>query len=163
MTMQTFALTKGRVNIFKGEILKHAKPYECLAKVGRQVDMPKNSSDTYVARRFLPYGATAANQNVFFQNGTGDRGNAMVQAHLTQEGVTPSPDSITPFDIAEVVQQYSCLYGFSDKTYNLYEDDIPEQMKIQIGERVIGANHAFHGRAGFAAIERGGGAYSGGP
>jgi N4-gp56 family major capsid protein len=34
------------------------------------------------------------------------------------------------------VNQYSCLYGFSDKTFELYEDDIPEQMKIQIGERV---------------------------
>jgi N4-gp56 family major capsid protein len=134
--MQTFALTRGRVNIFKGEILKHAKPYEVLSKVGRQVDMPKNNSDTYVARRFLPYGATAAAPNTFFPTATGDRGNTIVQAHLTQEGVTPTPDSITPFDITEVVQQYSCLYGFSDKTFNLYEDDIPEQMKIQIGERV---------------------------
>lgn len=136
MTMQVFSLTPGRLNRFKGEILSHAKPYEVLSKAGRQVQMPANNSDTYVARRFLPYGATSANQNQFFQNGTGDRGNAMVQAHLTQEGVTPSPDSIQPFDITEVVNQYSCLYGFSDKTYNLYEDDIPAQMKIQIGERV---------------------------
>lgn len=136
MTMHTFALTPGRINKFKGEVLAHAKPYEVLAKAGRQVQMPQNQSDTYVARRFLPYGATSANQNQFFQAGTGDRGNAMVQAHLTQEGVTPSPDSIQPFDISEVVSQYSCLYGFSDKTYNLYEDDIPAQMKMQIGERV---------------------------
>ena len=136
MTMQTYGLSQGRISKFKGEILAHAKPYEVLAKAGRQVQMPKNSSDTYVARRFLPYGATSANQNQFFQNGAGDRGNAMVQAHLTQEGVTPSPDSITPYDITEVVSQYSCLYGFSDKTYNLYEDDIPAQMKTQIGERV---------------------------
>lgn len=136
MALQTFALTAGRLNKFKGEILKHAKPYECLVKQGRQVQMPQNVSDTYVARRFLPYGASTASQNVFFANGTGDRGNAMTQAHLVQEGVTPSPDSITPFDITEVVQQYSCLYGFSDKTYNLYEDDIPAQMKIQVGERV---------------------------
>ena len=136
MGMQTFALTPGRINKFKGEILKHAKPFEVLTKAGRQVQMPQNVSDTYVARRFLPYGATAANQNQFFANANGDRGNAMVQLHLVQEGVTPTPDSITPFDITEVVQQYSCLYGFSDKTYQLYEDDIPEQMKIQIGERV---------------------------
>lgn len=136
MTMQTFALTPGRINRFKGEILSHAKPYEVLAKAGRQVQMPQNVSDTYVARRFLPYGATAANPNIFFQNATGDRGNTLVQAHLTQEGVTPSPDSITPVDITEVVNQYSCLYGFTDKTYNLYEDDIPAQMKTQIGERV---------------------------
>jgi N4-gp56 family major capsid protein len=136
MTMQTFALTPGRINKFKGEILKHAKPYEVLTKAGRQVPMPQNVSDTYVARRFLPYGATSGSQNQFFANGTGDRGNAIVQAHLTNEGVTPLPDSITPFDVTEVVYQYSCLYGFSDKTYNLYEDDIPAQMKIQIGERV---------------------------
>lgn len=136
MGMQTFALTAGRINKFKGEILAHAKPYEVLAKAGRQVQMPKNQSDTYVARRYLPYGATAASPNIFFPNATGDRGNTIVQAHLTQEGVTPSPDSITPVDITEVVQQYSCLYGFSDKTYDLYEDDIPAQMKVQIGERV---------------------------
>lgn len=136
MTMQTFALTTGRLNKFKGEILKHAKPYEVLAKAGRQVQMPQNNSDTYVARRFLPYGATATSPNTFFPTANGDRGNTLVQAHLTQEGVTPSPDSITPYDITEVVQQYSCLYGFTDKTYNLYEDDIPAQMKIQIGERV---------------------------
>jgi N4-gp56 family major capsid protein len=160
MTMQTFALTTARIAKYKGEILKHAKPYECLVRVGRQIEMSKNSSDTYVARRFLPYGATAAAPNIFFPTATGDRGNTIVQAHLTQEGVTPTPDSITPFDITEVVQQYSCLYGFSDKTYDLYEDDIPEQMKIQVGERVGLVNemivygklksctNAFYGGAG---------------
>src|ERR1035437_1258478 len=94
MGMQTYALTPGRVNIFKGEILKHAKPYEVLSRVGRQVQMPQNASDTYVARRFLPYGATAASPNTFFPTANGDRGNTIVQAHLTQEGVTPPPDSI---------------------------------------------------------------------
>ena len=136
MGMQTFALTQGRINKFKGEILAHAKPFECLALVGRQVQMPQNQSDTYVARRFLPYGASAASPNIFFANGNTDRSLSLIQAHMTQEGVTPSPDSIQPVDITEVVFQYSCLYGFSDKTYNLYEDDIPSQMKTQIGERV---------------------------
>ena len=55
--------------------------------------------------KFLPYGATSSSPNIFFANGTGDRGNAIVQAHLTSEGVTPTPDSITPFDVTEVVQQ----------------------------------------------------------
>lgn len=136
MTMQTYAMTAQRIGKFKGEILAHAKPFEVLSSQGRQVPMPKNSSDTYVARRFLPYGATAANQNQFFQNGTGDRGNAMTQAHLTQEGITPSADSIVPVDVTTVINQYSCLYGFTDKTFNFYEDDIPAQMKIQVGERV---------------------------
>ena len=44
MTMQTFALTPGRINKFKGEILGHAEPAEVLAKMGRQVKMPANSS-----------------------------------------------------------------------------------------------------------------------
>lgn len=143
MTMQTFALTPGRINKFKGQILAHAVPLEVLGKQGRQVMMPKNNSDTYVARRYLPYGATSTNsttQNQFFQNGTGDRGNVMAQAHLTQEGVTPTPDSITPVDITVVVQQYSCLYGFTDKTYDLYEDDIPAAMIEQVGERVTLVN-----------------------
>lgn len=140
MAIQTFALTQGRLNKFKGEILKHAVPQEVLGKGGRQVKMPKNSSDTYVARRFVPYGATAANPNVFFQNATGDRSSTLTQAHLVQEGITPTPDSIVPQDISVVMQQYSCLYGFTDKTYDLYEDDIPEAMKQQIGERVALVN-----------------------
>lgn len=144
MTMQTFGLTAGRINKFKGEILAHAVPNECLSKGGRQVKFPKNSSDTYVARRFLPYGATAAQPNQFFANGTGDRGNAMVQAHLTSEGVTPTPESITPQDVTVVMQQYSCLYGFTDKTYDLYEDDISGQMSIQIGERVALVNEMIN-------------------
>lgn len=140
MTMQTFALTPGRINKFKGEILKHAVPVEVLAKGGRQVKIPKNSSDTYVARSYLPYNSTVAQPNQFFANGAGDRGNAIVQAHIVQEGVTPAPDSITPRDVTVVLQQYSCLYGFTDKTYDLYEDDIPQAMIAQVGERVAFVN-----------------------
>ncbi len=143
MPVQSFALTPGRINKFKGEILKHAVPMEVLGRLGRQVPMPKNNSDTYVARRWLPYGATAASAstiNQFFQNGTGDRGNVIVQAHQIAEGVTPSPDSIVPQDTTVVLQQYGCLYGFTDKTYNLYEDDIPQAMREQIGERVTFVN-----------------------
>lgn len=143
MTMQNFSLTPGRINKFKGQILAHAVPAEVLGRTGRQVPMPKNQSETYVARRWLPYGATAttaSSQNQFFQNGTGDRGNAIVQAHQVQEGVTPAPDSIVPLDITVVMQQYSCLYGFTDKTYDLYEDDIPKAMIEQVGERVTFVN-----------------------
>ena len=143
MTVQTFALTPGRLNKFKGQILAHAVPLEVLGKTGRQVKLPRNNSDTYVARRWLPYGATSTDANTinrFFQNGTGDRGNAVVQANQISEGVTPSPESITPQDITVVVQQYGCLYGFNDKTYDLYEDDIPAAMIEQIGERVTFVN-----------------------
>lgn len=139
MAIQNYSLTPGRIEKFKGEILKHAVPREVLNRLGRQVGMPRNNSKTYIARRWLPYGATSTNantQNQFFQNGTGDRGNVMVQANQTSEGVTPPPDSIAPVDTTVVIQQYACLYGFTDQTYDLYEDDIPDAMSKQIGERV---------------------------
>lgn len=139
MTVQTFALVRGRINAIKGEILAHAVPRECLQRVGRQILMPKNMSDTYIARRFLPYGATSTDANTinrFFANATGNRTNAMVQAHQVQEGVTPSPDSLSVQDTTVVINQYAALYGYSDKTANLYEDDIPAEMMRQLGERM---------------------------
>lgn len=143
--MQTFALSTARIAKYKGEILSHAVPMEVLGRQGRQVRrMPKNQSDTYVARRFLPYGATAASPNTFYSNGTGDRANVIVQSHQTQEGVTPAPETIVPADSQVVIQQYSCLYGFTDKTYNLYEDDIPKEMIKQVGERVTLVNELIN-------------------
>ena len=143
MTMHTFALTPGRINKFKGQILSHAVPAEVLGKTGRQVKYDKHNSDTYVARRFLPYGAASTNSstlNQFFSAGTGNRDVAIVQAHATQEGVTGTPESITPVDVTVIQQQYSCLYGFTDKTFNMYEDDIPGEMVKQVGERVTFVN-----------------------
>src|ERR1035437_4775688 len=141
--IQTFGLAPGRINIFAGEILSHAQPKERLSRAGRQVKFPKNKSDTYVARRWIPYGATAAQPNQFFANGAGDRGQAIIQSHLTQEGVTIAPESIQPMDVSVVMQQLSCTYGFTDKTYDLYEDDIVGAMKEQIGERITLVNELY--------------------
>lgn len=143
MTVQSYLNTSWRIGKFKGDILKHAQPFEVLSRAGRQVKMPKNNSNTYVARKFLPYGASSTDANTinrFFSNGTGDRTNTMVQANQTSEGVTPVPDAITPYDTTVVIQQYSCLYGFTDQTYDLGEDDIAAAMTEQIGERVTLVN-----------------------
>jgi N4-gp56 family major capsid protein len=143
MAIQSYSTDTPRIGKMKGMILAHAEAKERLSKTGRQVQMPKNNSDTYVARRFLPYGATATNattQNQFFQAGNGDRSAAMVQANQIAEGVTPSPDSLIAVDITVVLIQYGCLYGFTDKTFLLYEDDIPDEMMKQIGERVTLVN-----------------------
>jgi N4-gp56 family major capsid protein len=143
MSVQTYTSTVQRIGKFAGKILAHAVCEEILAKLGSQIAMPKNVSDTIIFRRWLPYGATATNantQNRFFVDGNGDRGNVIVQGHQTQEGVTPPPDSIVPLDITVTMQQYCCLYGYTDKTADLFEDDIPAQMKIQIGERVAFVN-----------------------
>ena len=141
MTMQTYGLTPARYAKFKGQILKHATPQECLSRAGRQVSYPENSSDTYVARRFIPYGATASQPNTFFGTATNtDRGNLIVQAHQTAEGITPTPDNIIPQDVTVVMRQYSCLYGWTDKTAGMFEDDIPAAMKEQIGRRITLVN-----------------------
>ena len=142
MAIQNYNTSPARINKFKGEILKHATPFEVLAKLGRQVSMPKNQSETYVARRIVPYGATTNNANVFFANGVAgaDRGANLANAHVVQEGVTPSADSIVVQDITATINQYSCLYGFTDKVVDLYEDDIPKEIKTQIGERVALVN-----------------------
>lgn len=143
MAMQSFGLQAARIGKFKGKILKRAIPREILATAGRQEPLPANSSDTYVARRFLPYGATATDSssiNRFVQPGAGDRSNAIVQAHQTSEGVTPPPDNIVPADITVVIQQYSCLYGFTDKTYKFYEDNIPAEMAKQVADRIVLVN-----------------------
>jgi N4-gp56 family major capsid protein len=144
MAAHTFALTPGRLNKYKGQILSHAVPVEVLSRQGRQVEMPRNQGDTYISRRFLPYGASSSSPNTFFSNGTGDRGNAIVQAHLTQEGQTPAPESIQSMDVTTVVQQYSCLYGFTDKTFYLHEDDIPKEMIKQVGERIALVNELIN-------------------
>lgn len=141
--MQGYITAAQRIGRFAGKILAHAVCEEMLAKLGTQISMPKNVSDTIIFRRWLPYGATATNNNTInrsYQDGNGDRGNAIVQSHQTQEGVTPPPETISPADIPVVMQQYCCLYGYTDKTADLYEDDIPAQMKIQIGERVSFVN-----------------------
>jgi N4-gp56 family major capsid protein len=64
----------------------------------------------------------------------------VVQAHQTSEGVTPPPDNIAPVDYTVVMQQYSCLYGFTDKTYKFYEDDIPGEMAKQVADRMTLVN-----------------------
>jgi N4-gp56 family major capsid protein len=140
MAIQGYNTSPARINKFKGEILKHAVALEVLAKQGRQISLPKNQSETYVARRYVPYNATAGNPNIFFQNVSGDRGTAMANAHLTQEGVTPQADTIVAQDITAVINQYSCLYSFTDKVADLYEDDIPKAMVEQVGERVALVN-----------------------
>lgn len=146
MAIQSYALTPGGTEKFKGDIIKAAMVTERLSKVGRQIRMPKNSSKTYVARKWVPYNATAtkALHNQFFPTGTAqvgvDRGQAVIDANKSVEGVTPSPDSITPLDYTAILQEYSCLYGFTNQTADLYEDDIPQAMKDQIGQRITLVN-----------------------
>lgn len=129
-----------RIGKLKGEIIAHAVPVEVLGLTGKQKPMPKNVGDTVVYRRWLPYGGLATNQNTqnqFFANANNvDRSATMVAAHLTAEGVTPSADVLTPQDVTVALKQYGVLYAMTDRTVDLNEDDVPAEMKKQVGERV---------------------------
>jgi N4-gp56 family major capsid protein len=140
MALHGYDTQTARIDKFKGRLLKRAQSVEVTSRFGRQVQMPKNNSDTYIARRWLPHGGTSGNPNTFFNNVTGDRAAAYANAHLATEGVTATPETITPVDYPVVIQQYTCLYGYTDKTYNLYEDDVPAEMIKLVGERITLVN-----------------------
>lgn len=146
MAIHAYDSATWRIDEFKGRILARAMPHECLVRVGRQVQYPQNNSKTYTARLFLPYGAATTNgdtRNRFFQAGTGDRSAALVNAHRVTEGVTPAPDSITPYDISCVQQQFMVLYGYTDQTKIFGEDDIPEQEEKLTAERMALVNEQY--------------------
>src|SRR3990170_4248702 len=130
MPMQTYATPAGRINEIKGEILGHAEPVEVLALGVNMKKMPTREGDNISYRRYLPFGATTTNVN------TQNRPAAVAAAHIVAEGVTPAADSLTPVDVNVVIQQYACLYSYTDKAALLYEDDIPEEQKINAGERM---------------------------
>lgn len=130
MSGATYNSPAGRINEVKGEILAHAVPTEVLGITGVQKKMPKNEGDNITFRRFLPYGGATTSAATINQ-WVVDAG-----AHQIQEGVTPDADSITPQDISVTLQQYGCLYMYTDKVELLHEDDIPAEMKKQVGERM---------------------------
>jgi len=136
MSIHGFSLTPQRVGIIKGRILKHAMPKIVLGTCGVNDDFKKNTGDTVKYRRFLPKGSSAAQPNRFFLDGAGDRGNAYAQQHLTAEGITSSAETVEVQDITATLSQYNVLYGYSDRTFDLYEDDIPQAMTKLTGERL---------------------------
>lgn len=143
MAVHGYDTQTARIDKFKGRLLKRAQAVEVTSRFGRQVQMPKNNSDTYIARRWLPHGATTASattSNTFFNGVTGDRAAAYRDLHLASEGVTATPESIVPQDFTVVIQQYTCLYGYTDKTFHLYEDDVPAEMVKLVGERMTLVN-----------------------
>ena len=119
-----------RIGKLKGEILAHAVACEVLGITGQQRTMPKNQGDTVVYRRYLPYGATNADWK------TRNRPVASAAAHELTEGVTPTADTLTPQDISVAIKEYGCLYQLTNRTVDLYEDDVPAEMKKHCGERI---------------------------
>jgi len=128
--MQFYDTATPRIGKVKGAILKHAVPVEVLNITGNQHKIEKNMGDTVVFRRFLPKGGATTDSTTI------NRWTVTVAAHLTQEGVTPTAETIAPQDITVTLNQYSCLYSYTDKTALMYEDNIPTHMKQQTGQRM---------------------------
>jgi N4-gp56 family major capsid protein len=129
MAGNNYATQAQRIGRYKGEILKHAVPQEVLGRVGASVKkrIPKNMSDTIVFRRWLPKGATVNNPNIW---------NVVPAEHVLTEGETPNSEQILAQDITVTLQEYGVLYRFSNRTSDMYEDDIPMEMKRMCGERM---------------------------
>ncbi|MGE5524336.1 MAG: hypothetical protein ACM3SS_11520 [Rhodospirillaceae bacterium] len=130
MSTQAYTTQSGRINKVKGEMLKHAIPFEVLALGCTMKPMPKNKGDNISYRRVIPYGGATTNANTI------NRWSVTATAHEVQEGVTPAADTITYQDVNVTLKQYACLYSYTDKAAELYEDDIPNDQKVQVGERM---------------------------
>ncbi len=130
MSTQTYATQDGRINEVKGELIAHAEPHEVLALGCKMMKMPKKAGDNITYRRVLPRGATSTNANSI------NRWSVTAASHVVSEGVTPNPDNIVYHDVAVTQQQYGCLYSYTDKAAELYEDDIPADQKKEAGERM---------------------------
>lgn len=122
--------TAARIGAVKGEILAHAAPKEVLGITGEQKKLGKNKSDTIKFRRWLPYGGTTSSANTI------NRWSVTASAHVLAEGATPAAETLAAQDISVTIQQYGCLYQITDKTFDLYEDDVAGGMRKQVGERM---------------------------
>ena len=122
----------GRINRILGQMLKHAMHVEVLAKSGDMKTMPRNKGDTVIYRRWLPYGASKDSPEYNNIN----RPFVDPDEHRITEGVTPRADDIEYHDVQTTVEQYGCAYQYTDKTAMLYEDNVPQHMVQQCGERM---------------------------
>lgn len=136
MATQTYDLSgsEARIGKMKGEILKSAMPVEVLASTGVQKQMPKNKGEQIVFRRWKQYGGL---ENQFLTaTATNNAGDTFASDHILTEGVTPSADTIVPVDYTATLVEYGALYALTNKTAEVYEDDIPAEMTRQVGKRI---------------------------
>ncbi|MFA6204474.1 MAG: N4-gp56 family major capsid protein [Gallionella sp.] len=127
MASATYASPAQRIGRIKGQILKHAIHSSTVEISGEVYTQPVKQGDTVTFRQVVPFGATAAAPNTF---------STTAAAHLVQEGSTPPAESLVILDTEVQVQKYGALYGYTEKTESLGEDDIPSWMEEQLGERL---------------------------
>lgn len=120
-------------------MLEHAMPIVVLGDFGDQKEMPKNSTDTLVFRRTLPFGASTSGVGIGNQQyvGTPKTSGQLTldpTAFALTEGTTPSANTVSFQDVSVTLQNYGILFRFSSKVEHLYEDDIPAEMQKLVGE-----------------------------
>ena len=129
MGIQYYGSEPQRIGRMKGAMLAHAMSEEVLGITGRTRTMMRNGGETVLFRRVVPWGATVGANS---QN----RPVVVANQHHVQEGVTPAADTIKYVDVEVTAQQYACLYKYTDRAADLYEDRIPADMVEQTGERM---------------------------
>lgn len=133
MPGQQYSTQAGRHEKYKGRILAKAQAQEMLTKLGSQEEMPQNSSELIEWMRFLPYGGV---DNQWIAAG-GDTD--FISKHLVQEGVTPSPDSVSWTTLSATLQEIGCLYSYTNKMKYVHEEgsEVPSEMEDQAAARIV--------------------------
>ena len=116
------------------DMLAHAQPITVLGDFGTQREMPKNSTDTLVFRRTLPFGASVTGTTI--ESTSRYVGTPVIAPNSFQlgEGATPAANTVSFQDVSVTLQQYGLLFKFSSRVELLYEDDIPGEMVKLTGE-----------------------------
>jgi N4-gp56 family major capsid protein len=134
MAMQNYMTAPPRVLIKAAQdMLEHAQPIIVLGDFGVQKEMPKNSTDTLVFRRTLPFGASVTGSGIDNQQYVGTpvvNPSTMILA----EGTTPNPNTISFQDVSVTLQNVGILFKFSSKADLMHEQDIPSELSKICGE-----------------------------
>ena len=130
MAIHQYGLSSTRVGIILGETLAFAEPTIVLGLGCEMKQIPKNKGDTVSYRRIIPTGGATTNANTI------NRWSVTASAHLLQEGVTPAAETLTDQFVSVQISQYGAIYGWTNKTADLHEDDIPKDMSMVMGRRM---------------------------
>jgi len=124
MAMQGYTTVASR-NLIRAEMkmLKHVEPIQVLGKFGDQKSQPLRKTDTVVFRRLKPFNATSA-----------EVPDITAADFVTQEGTTPTANTISYTDVTSILNQYAVLFKFTSKSELMYEDNIPDDMSKLTGE-----------------------------